>query len=84
MFWVTENIDALIVLTCLPVYVNLCFARTCKVLLVRGSHRRCFVKKGVLKNFIKFRPRNLNLRPATLLKKRLWRRCSPVNFAKFL
>ena len=25
-----------------------------------------------------------SLRPATLLKKRLWRRCFPVNFAKFL
>ena len=24
------------------------------------------------------------LRPATLLKKRLWHRCSPVNFVKFL
>ena len=24
------------------------------------------------------------LRPATLLKKRLWHRCHPVNFAKFL
>ena len=24
------------------------------------------------------------LRPATLLKQRLWRRCFPVNFAKFL
>ena len=26
----------------------------------------------------------LQARPATLLKKRLWRRCFPVNFAKFL
>ena len=26
----------------------------------------------------------VGLRPATLLKKRLWRRCFPVNFAKFL
>ena len=24
------------------------------------------------------------LRPATLLKKRLWHRCFPVNFVKFL
>ena len=24
------------------------------------------------------------LRPVTLFKKRLWHRCSPVNFAKFL
>ena len=26
----------------------------------------------------------IDLRPATLLKKRLWKRCFPVNFAKFL
>ena len=26
----------------------------------------------------------VGLRPATLLKKRLWHRCFPVNFAKFL
>ena len=25
-----------------------------------------------------------DLQPATLLKKRLWRRCFPVNFSKFL
>ena len=30
---------------------------------------------------VSFRPR---LRPATLLKKRLWRTCFRVNFAKFL
>ena len=40
----------------------------------RSSHRRCSVKKGVFKN----------LRPATLLQKRLWHRCFPVNFAKCL
>ena len=60
MFWVIENIDALLVLTCLPVYVYLYFERTCKVLPVRSSHQRCSIKKGVLKisqiqacNFIK-------------------------------
>ena len=36
----------------------------------RISHQRSSMKKG--------------LRPATVLKKRLWRRCSPVNFTKFL
>ena len=51
-------------------------------------------KKGVLKNSAKFIGKHLChslffnkvavLRPATLLKKRLWRRCFPVNFAKFL
>ena len=52
-----------------------------------------FRKKGVLRNFAKFRGKHLCQsfffnkvagRPATLLKKRLWRRCFPVNFAKFL
>ena len=36
-------------------------------------------KKGVLRYFAK--PRT---RPATLLKKRLWHWCFPVDFAKFL
>ena len=60
----------------------------------RSSHRRCSVRKGILKNFAKFTGKHLcqslffnkvtGLRPATLLKKRLWHRCFPVNFAKFL
>ena len=37
----------------------------------RTSRPEVFCKKGIL-------------RPATLLKKRLWHRCFPVNFAKFL
>ena len=58
------------------------------------SHRSCSVKKGVLKNFAKFTRKHLcqslffnkvaDLRPATLLKKRLWHSCFPVDFAKFL
>ena len=64
------------------------------VVCVRSSHQRCSVRKGVLKNFAKFTGKHLckslffnevaGLRPATLLKKRLWHRCFPVNFAKFL
>ena len=60
----------------------------------RSSHRRCSLKNGVPKNFAKFARKNLcqclffnkvgGLRPATLLKKRLWHRSFPVNFAKFL
>ena len=60
----------------------------------RSSHRRCSTRKGVLRNFAKFTGKDLcqslffnkatGLRPATLLKKKLWRRCFPVNFAKFL
>ena len=62
--------------------------------IIRSSHRRCSVKKGVLRNFAKFTGKHLcqsvffnkvaGLRPATLLKKRLWYRCFPVKFAKFL
>ena len=62
--------------------------------LLRSSHRRCPIKKCVLKNFAKFTGKHLcqsllfnkvvGLRPATLLKKRLRHKCFPVNFAKFL
>ena len=38
-----------------------------------------FLKASVLKIVI-----STGLRPATLSKKRLWQRCFPVNFAKFL
>ena len=51
-------------------------------------------KKGVLRNFANFTRKHLSqslflnkvagLSPAILSKKRLWRRCFPVNFAKFL
>ena len=51
--------------------------------LSRSSHCKCSVKKGVLKNFAKFTGKHLCLRPATLLKIKLWHRCFPVNFAKF-
>ena len=54
----------------------------------------CSVKKDVLRNFAEFTGKHVcqslsfnevtGLRPATLLKKRLWHRCFPVNFAKFL
>ena len=59
----------------------------------RSSHQRCSVRKGVLRYFAKFTGKHLcqglffnkvaGLRPATLLKKRLWHRCFPMNFAKF-
>ena len=51
-----------------------------------------FCEKCVLKNFAKQLNicvkisflRTLQARPATLLKKRPWQRCFPVNFAKLL
>ena len=60
----------------------------------RSSHQRCSTRNSVLRNFAKITGKNMcqilffnkatGLRLATLLKKRLWRRCFPVNFAKFL
>ena len=54
----------------------------------------CSLRKRVLRNFAKFTGKSLcqslflnkvaGLRPATLLKKSLWHRCFPVNFAKFI
>ena len=53
-----------------------------------------FCKKALLRNSTKFTGKHVwqslffnkvaGLRPATLLKKRLWHRCFPVNFVKFL
>ena len=61
--------------------------------IFRSSQRRCSVKKGVLRNFTKFIGKHLcrslffdkvaGLRPATLLKKRLWQSCFPVNLRNF-
>ena len=62
--------------------------------MLRSSRPQVFCEKGVLRNFAKFTGKHLRqslffnkvagLRPATLLKKRLWHWCFPVNFAKFL
>ena len=62
--------------------------------IVRSTRPEVFSKKGVLRNFTKFTGKHLcqslffnkvaGLRLATLLKKRLWYRCFPVNFVKFL
>ena len=59
-----------------------------------SSHHRCSMKKGVLGNLTKSTGKQLcqslffskvtGLWPATLVKKRLWHRCFPVNFKKFL
>ena len=61
---------------------------------VRSSSPEVFCKKVILKIFAKFIEKHLcqsflfntvvGLRPATLLKKRLWHRCFPVNFGKYL
>ena len=53
----------------------------CKLFPYRSSHLRCSIEIGVLKNlFLKV----AGFRPGNLVKKRLWHRCFPVNFVKFL
>ena len=62
--------------------------------MLGSSRPEVFCEKGVLRNFTKFTGKHLcqslffnkvaGLRLATLLKKRLWHRCFPVNFVKFL
>ena len=59
----------------------------------RSSRPEMFCKKGVLRNFAKFTGKQLCQsllfnkaadRACNFIKKRLWHRCFPVNFAKFL
>ena len=63
-------------------------------LRTRSSRPEVSCKKGVHRNFTKFTRKQLcqslfsnkvaGLKLATLLKKRLWHKCFPVNFVKFL
>ena len=57
----------------------------------RSSRPEVFCRNGILSNLAKFTGKHLcqslyfdKVGPATILKKRLWHRCVPVNFAKFL
>ena len=59
----------------------------------RSSRPDVFCEKGVVKNFAKFTGKHLCLSlffnkvagaASNLLQKRLWHRCFPVNFVKFL
>ena len=55
--------------------------------LFRSSRPEDSVTKFFLENFTKFTGKHLRqsgLEPATLLKERLWHRCFPANFVKFL
>ena len=60
-------------------------------ILDRNSHRRCSVRKDVLRNFAKFTGKHLcqglfmsGPKDCNFIKKRLWHWCFPLNFAKFL
>ena len=50
----------------------------------RSSRPEVFCRTSVLKNFRVSFLLKLQVPPATLLKKRIWSRCFPVNFAKCL
>ena len=52
----------------------------------RSSHRKCSVRKGVLRNLAKFTGKHLyqSLFKLQASAQRLWHRCFPANFAKFL
>ena len=60
--------------------------------ILRSSHQRCSVRKGVLRNLAKFTRKHLCQSlffnkvagPTTLSKKRDWHSCFLMNFAKFL
>ena len=64
------------------------------VRMFKSSNPEVLFQKSVLKNFAKFIGKHLyqsfffnkvaGLRPATLLKKRSWHKCFPVDFATFL
>ena len=79
------------VLFCTKFNKNKFAPKLLRTLLVNNSGEAA--TRGVLRNFTKFTGKHLcqsfffnkvaGLRPATLLKKRLWHRCFPVNFAKF-
>ena len=49
--------------------------------ILRSSHRRCSVRKGVLRNFAKFTGKNLC---QSLFFNKVAGLCFPVNFANFL
>ena len=61
---------------------------TCEAQLMELTNTKAVSRKKklcFLKNACRFRRfRSSQVKPATLLKKRLWRGCFPVNFAKFL
>ena len=71
-------------------------SKFCQLHLIpsRCRHTKVICKKGVLRNFAKLQENTCNRASfliklqgwglATLLKKRLWRKCISVNFVKFL
>ena len=73
-------------------YLHHLFPKCCTI--SRSSCPEVFCKKGLLRNFAKFTEKHLcqslfynkraGMRSTTLIKRRLWHRSFPVNFAKLL
>ena len=61
---------------------QLCCSCLTRVALVSHSFRTCVVLVSLVSGTHVVK-QTRSLRPATLLKKRLWHSCFPVNFAKF-
>ena len=65
--------------------------KLCKSRTDRSSRLEVFCKKGVLRNLAKFTGKHLcqslffnKVEACNFIKKRLWHRCFPMNFVKFL
>ena len=77
----------------IPCHFQLIFVFFFRYICLRSSRQEVLCEKGVLRNFTKSTRKHLcqvsfliklQTWPVTLLKKRLWHRCFPVNFVKFL
>ena len=58
------------------------YSKSTHILII--NNKFCRFKKGILRNFTKFAGRHLCLSLFLILKKRLWRKCFPVNFFESL
>ena len=67
---------------------HMCFSMNFAVFLrthfLQNSSGDCFYKFSFIRNKVVWEHLYSGLRAATLLKKRLWHMCFPVNFVKFL
>ena len=85
------NISYPLIRTLFYLFISVCFSEKpsglwlafieCYGLLTVQSSRGALFKGGALRNFTKFTGKHLC---QSTFKKRLWHRCFPVNFAKFL
>ena len=64
------------------------FFRCLKAATLKSSYQRCSMRKGVPRNFTKLPGKHLCsclfFNKVAGLKNRIWHRCFPVNFVKFL